>query len=141
MTGSDIVFLDTSPIIYLIENNRTYCQSVSSLMAKMVRQNAGFVTSVISVAEFGVKPKRINNLDMIDELDELITVFEIHVREITRSIADLSSTIRAKYPSIKNFDALQIAAAIDANCTLFLTNDKKLKTVTELNVSIVEELA
>jgi predicted nucleic acid-binding protein len=67
-------------------------------------------------------------------------VLEIQVKEINRPIADLTSTIRAKYPSIKNFDALQIATAVDSNCSVFLTNDKKLKVVEELSISLIEDL-
>jgi predicted nucleic acid-binding protein len=140
MTDSEFVFLDTSPIIYVLENNREYCTKVSSLLTKKIRENATFVTSVVSIAEFGVKPKRTNNLSLLEDLDELIRVLEIQVKEINRPIADLTSTIRAKYPSIKNFDALQIATAVNSNCSLFLTNDKKLKVVDELRISLIEDL-
>jgi predicted nucleic acid-binding protein len=140
MTVSNQVFLDTSPIIYLIENNPSFYSRVSSYLATVIEKDAGISTSVISIAEFGVKPKRFNRTELIDEMEEMLGILQVKIIEINREIAELSSTIRAKYPAIKNFDALQLSSAILSNCSEFLTNDKKLKVVTEINVRIVDEL-
>ncbi len=37
-------------------------------------------------------------------------------------------------------DALQVSVAIEKNCDQFLTNDKKLSKVSELQIIIVEDL-
>ena len=48
--------------------------------------------------------------------------------------------LRAKYDFLKSMDALQISVALEKNCDQFLTNDKKLKKVSELQIVIIEEL-
>ena len=58
---------------------------------------------------------------------------------ITSEIARCAADFRAKY-NLKLPDALQIATAIVSNCEAFLTNDTKLKRVTELQVLVIEEL-
>lgn len=141
MIDSELIFLDTAPIIYIVENNPNYYSRTSSYFTKMIQNNANFVTSVISIAEFGVKPKRIKKLELIEEMEEMLKVFEIQTKEITRSIAELSSTIRANYPFLQNFDALQLSTAVEFNCTVFLTNDKKLKNIKDLNVKLTEDLS
>ena len=140
MVDSELIFLNTSPLIYLIENNPLFYVKVSSFLSKMIYRNSNFATSVISIAEFGVKPKRTNQLELLEELEEMLDLFEVQVKVITRSMAELSSSIRAKYSMIQNFDALQIAAAIESNCTLFVTNDKKLKVVKEISIHLIDEL-
>lgn len=140
MTVSNQVFLDTSPIIYLIENNPSFYSKVSSYLATVIEKDAAISTSVISIAEFGVKPKRLNKPGLIDEMEEMLGILQVKIIEINREIAELSSSIRAKYPTIKNFDSLQLSSAILSNCSEFLTNDKALKVVTEINVRIVDEL-
>jgi predicted nucleic acid-binding protein len=140
MTATDQVFLDTSPIIYLIENNVLFYPKVSSFLANVIDKDGTLSTSVISIAEFGVKPKRLNKPMLIDEMEEMLEILQVKIIDINREIAELSSSIRANYPSLKNLDALQLASAISSNCTDFLTNDKKLKIVTEINVLVVDEL-
>lgn len=140
MTVSNQVFLDTSPIIYLIENNPLFYSKVSSYLANAIEKDGTLSTSVISIAEFGVRPKRINKPGLIEEMEEMLRILQVKIIDINREIAELSSSIRAKYPTIKIFDALQLASAILSKCTDFLTNDKKLKIVTEINVHIVDEL-
>ena len=56
------------------------------------------------------------------------------------SISTQAARIRAKYKGIKGMDSLQLATAIVYGCDVFLTNDKQLKQVTELNVLLVDEL-
>src|SRR5712691_10642239 len=101
MTVSNQVFLDTSPIIYLIENNQLFYSKVASYLAGVIEKDGALTTSVISIAEFGVKPKRINKPVLIDEMEEMLGILQVKIIDINREIAELSSTIRAKYPSIK----------------------------------------
>lgn len=122
MTVSDSVFLDTSPIIYLIENNPTFYSKMSSYLAESIRKDIPILTSVISIAEFGVRPKKINNLELITEMEQMLSVLQIKVLDITLEMAAISLSLRAKYPALKSSDA-----AISSNCKSFITNDKRLK--------------
>jgi predicted nucleic acid-binding protein len=62
------------------------------------------------------------------------------VVDINLEAAEISSSLRAKYQSLKSFDALQLASAISNNCKVFVTNDKRLKTITEINVLTMDDL-
>ena len=59
---------------------------------------------------------------------------------ISEQIAERAAKIRAKYTDIKLADALQIAASLDCNCDVFLTNDKQLKQITEVDVVYLGDL-
>jgi len=140
MTGSDSIFLDTSPIIYLIENNQRYYSKVSRFLIDSIINEMTFSTSVISVAEFGVKPKKIGKLELINEMEQLLSSLQVKVADVTIEIANLASTLRAHYEFLKGIDSLQLATAINLNCLLFLTNDKALKQVSEIKVLTMDDL-
>jgi predicted nucleic acid-binding protein len=86
-------------------------------------RNSG-VTSVITLLEVLVKPKREGNLEAARDYRELLTTYpNLCILDIDLMLADLTSDLRAKY-GIRTPDALQIAAALQAGATGFITNDE-----------------
>jgi predicted nucleic acid-binding protein len=134
------IFFDTAPFIYLLENHPKYGQMVDDFIIEATGNNASFVTSVLSLAEFGVIPERNNRQDLFADFDHLISSASFEMLAIERQIAITSYTLRAKYPSLKAMDSLQLAAAINSGCDHFFTNDYKLKLITEINILIVDAL-
>ena len=60
--------------------------------------------------------------------------------DITKLIAKTAAELRAKYVGLKLADSLQLASSIVCDCDVFLTNDKRLKQVTEANVLYLGEM-
>lgn len=58
---------------------------------------------------------------------------------IDGAIAEQAADLRARY-GLRTPDVLQIATALAAGCTAFLTNDTRLQRVTELRVLVLDEL-
>jgi len=59
-------------------------------------------------------------------------------------VSKMSTTKAAELCATCNFtltDALQLATAVATQCDAFLTNDKQLKRVSEINILVVEELS
>lgn len=101
--------------------------------------NSIFVTSVLTVAEFGIKPRRLNRKDILDKFDKTVKrLFQL--KSITWDVAEISSILRAKYPSLKAIDSLQIACALKHDCNKFFTNDRKLKAVKEIQILLIKDL-
>lgn len=140
MTGFDSVFFDTSPFIYLIENNPKYFSEVSTYIVDQRASENFLTTSVLTISEFGVNPKKTNNLKPLEDFERVIEQFDFRILDVTPKIANLSSTLRAKYTFLKSIDALQLACAIDSSCNTFLTNDFKLKKIEEIEILLVEDL-
>jgi predicted nucleic acid-binding protein len=141
MIGSDKVFFDTSPFIYLLENHPRYYLPVAEFITvSLAERQATFVTSVLSIAEFGVKPKRTGKLGLIADFENLTQELKFQFFDINHDIAQLSSTLRANYTFLKGMDSLQLATSIYANCTQFFTSDKNLQTVKEIKVILAEDL-
>src|SRR5258706_2998665 len=127
MTEFESVFIDTSLFICLIEKNPEFSSAVERFIAEQFSNEALFITSVISVSEFQVGPKRKNQTKPIEDFDLLMDKFQFAIFNITSEIANLASTLRAKYLFLKGLDSFQIALAIDHRCKIFFTNDSELK--------------
>ena len=99
--------------------------------------NAEFYTSTISDAEFLVKPYANSDFETADKYYEFLKDFDFIKCYITNSIAQNSAKLRAKHKSLRLADSLQLAAAIDCGCNIFVTNDVRLKSITEISVYIL----
>jgi predicted nucleic acid-binding protein len=81
------------------------------------------------------------------EQKELAVTFTEYLRkgknleliEITADIAESAGNLRGKYQSLRTLDAIQIAAAIDAKAEVFLTNDKGLRKIREIEVIVLSD--
>jgi hypothetical protein len=104
MTGSEKVFFDTSPLIYLIEDNSKYALPVRDFMAKhLLLFESQFFTSSITLAEFYVKPNDAGNTNLINEFKAKLHEFHFVIFDLTPNIAELSAEFRTKYTSLKAF--------------------------------------
>ena len=137
------VFIDTAPFIYFIEkdnHNPHYHENVKQFLMDAYQNDVRLFTSVITIGEYMVFPYRINNMSSIVSFKELIAKLDIYVAEIGKKIASDAAKIRAEYKFFNGMDALQLAAAIQLNCDLFLTNDKQLKQFRKLKCITIEDL-
>ena len=135
MTGSERIFLDTNPVIYYVEKNGQYFPVVSSFFDE--HMDADFVISVITRSEYLVSPYRQDDEQGVQDFLDFLKDFEISTSEIDEFVANAAAKIRAKYPAFKLMDSLQLAAAEEAHCTQFLTNDKQLRQYESETMQIV----
>ena len=140
MTALDPVFLDTASFVYLVENDVRYAQLVADFLALEFAQENSIMTSVLTVCEFNVKPIREDDTKLLEDFQNTLEHLNTKIFDINLKIANRAAELRAKYKSLKTIDALQISCAINSGCKRFLTNDMRLKSVTEIQVVLVEEL-
>lgn len=132
------VFLDTSPLIYLLDNDTNFGDKTNKILSALARDNNKFVSSVITCTEYLVIPYRTNNQPLIEAFWELAADCGMVLYPITKEIALKAADIRAEY-GFKTMDSLQLAVACTAGCQLFLTNDKQLRRFAEISCVTVEE--
>ncbi len=131
-------FIDTAPFVYLLEYNEVLTDKTKQIFCGL-NANTKFTTSVITYAEYCVKPKKINNQKAITKFKNLLNDLECDIESIDIDIADITAELRAKYQFLRTPDALQLATAIYNNCNKFITNDKKLKQITEIEVVLIAD--
>lgn len=140
MTVSEATYLDTSVFIYIIENHATYSPKLEQFMEGSLESGAKFVTSTVTLAEFGVQPERLARQDLIQAFHDFIRDLPIELNPLNLTAAVHAYGLRAKYASLRALDALQLGAALAAGCRVFLTNDFDLKKVSEIQVLLVADL-
>ncbi|MGI4790000.1 MAG: type II toxin-antitoxin system VapC family toxin [Janthinobacterium lividum] len=131
---------DTAPLIYLVERHPDYIHTVREFFRLVdVGSIEGF-TGMISFAEVLVVPKRMNNKALEDAYYEvLFNSLNFSVLPIGAEIADRAADLRSWY-KLKLPDALQVAAALEAGCEAFLTNDEALHSITDLSVIVLKDV-
>jgi predicted nucleic acid-binding protein len=137
---SKTVFLDTAPLIYYIEENRVYSPILNKLFLANSKGEFLFQTSVITLLEVLVHPMRENEQQLVEEYQNILCNSpSIDIIDLTIDIAIKAATLRAKY-GLKTPDSIQVATALNASAEYFLTNDFRLKAISEIEILILDEM-
>ena len=138
MTVYKKIFLDTAPIVYLLDENDLYAAKMTLWMDSRIE--SAFVSSPITVMEYLVYPYRMNNNAAVNDFFTFLSSYKVDILPIDRSVAENAAKLRGKYRHFKALDALQLSAAMLSGCDAFLTNDRQLRQCRELAVVQVDEL-
>jgi predicted nucleic acid-binding protein len=137
--GHRRVGLDTSVFIYHIEGATQFAEPAGTALDELARGAFEGVTSVLTLMEIAVKPLQLERPQVADEYEVLLATYpHLLVVDVDRAIARLAATLRARH-RLRPADALQIAASLELEATAFLTNDKGLRRVSEIQVLLLED--
>lgn len=137
--GSGPVALDSSIFIYFIEEHPLYLPLIEPLFEAIDAGEIEAVTSSLTLLEVLVIPFRFSNAALIVRYETLLTksqglrLVDLD-RDFLRSVAQVRASIRAKTP-----DAMQLAAAMEAGCPAFLTNDDRIPSLPGLRVLLLDD--
>jgi predicted nucleic acid-binding protein len=139
-SGISRLGIDTSPFIYFVEANPIYDAVVSVIFQRIADGTLFGVTSVITLTEVLNHPIRLGHQKLEMQYRSLLTNSRnLDLVTIDSPVATLAAELRARY-NLRTPDALQVSASLQAGCQGFLTNDKGLKRVAELQVIVLDEL-
>jgi predicted nucleic acid-binding protein len=134
-----IIGLDTAPFIYFIENVAPYADLLDPVFSLLENHALRAVTSTVTFAEILTKPFADKNFSLADEIKFTLKSFSsLSLASIDEKLGEAAALIRARY-EIRLPDALQVAAAIQREATLFLTNDKRVKKVDAVEVLVLSD--
>jgi predicted nucleic acid-binding protein len=128
------VYLDTAPVIYLVEAVPTYAEMVDRrVSAADVLQVASDLTRM----ECRVKPLREGNTALLQDYDDYFAEIIAEIVALSRAVIDRATDIRARY-GFKTPDAIHLAAAVVSSCDMFLTNDHRLDRFTDISMDVIQ---
>ena len=135
-----LVGLDTAPLIYFIEANPTYVSLVRPFFQALDRGELSVITSTVTLVEVLVHPLRSGDALLVQRYhDILLGSGSLTMQQVTPAIAEEAARLRAVY-TLRTPDAIQLATAITASATHFLTNDARLKVISGIQVHVLDEL-
>ena len=135
-----IIGLDTAPLIYFIEENPNYLDVTDAFFEAMFRSEFGVITSVLTITEVLVYPLRQGNTVLAQQYREILFNSQgLTAIEVLPDIAENAAQLRADY-NLRTPDAIQMATAIRAGASFFLTNDARLSSLPALTVLVLDTL-
>lgn len=140
MTDFKKIYIDTSPIIYYLENNSAYVEKMKKFFETCLRNNIQIVTSAITIEEYLVFPYASGKIELVDNFKRFIEYMHIEIVKIDADIAEQAAKIRGEFKSFKAMDSLQLASAIVSGCDAFFTNDKQLRQERKMPCMTMDDL-
>ena len=137
-----LVAFDTAPLIYYIEEKEPFHGIVAPFFDAIGSDIFQSLTSIITLEEVLVVPFRDGRLDLVEGYrNVLLNAAGLQIWNVGQQIAEEAAHIRATYRRIRTPDALQMATAVVAGADYFLTNDKALPDLPNLEMVVVDDLA
>lgn len=127
------IYLDSSPIIYLVERRMPYAAQV---LARISVAGVILVSSDLALMEALVQPLRQQNQLLVQDFNNFFAAQITERVPFTESVFRKAADIRAQH-NYRTPDALHLAAALEATCDRFFTNDAALKGFPDITVELV----
>ncbi len=133
-------WLDTAPLIYFIEENPAYIETVRPFFEAMDKGDFLVVTSNVTLLEVLVHPLRSNNRELATEYRDILLNSSRMTLEVSNAITEQAAQLRAAH-NIRTPDAIQISAALNSGATYFFTNDTRLPEIPSIQILSIDALA
>jgi len=118
------VCVDTSPLIFFIEEHPTYGPVLDPFFESVSRGEITLITSTIALLEVLVHPIRHDDEPLAQSYNDiLLSSPHISTLPVTPLTAQVAAEIRAE-GKLKTPDAIHLATALTHKATTFLTNDR-----------------
>ena len=124
------IYLDSCMIISLIEGDATQRQLLKQQLPKHA-----IYSSELARLETRLLAIRTQNRNSLQKFDGFFAACKIIA--LSRTVFEQATLLRAN-SNLKTPDAIHIAAAIDAGCQEFWTDDKQLKAIDSQFLKVVD---
>ncbi len=137
------LYLDSNIFIYAFEAQAgALRQAIGQIIRMIYLEQCAASTSLITRAEVLVRPLQLRQTELADRYRALLSGYNaVFIHTLDEQTVELAAELRADYPALKLLDALHIATAIQASCTVFVTGDLRLSVVSaRIPVLTVDQL-
>ena len=119
--------MDSAIFIYALEGNPVFGERAKKILQAIERGTyQGFACDLV-LAELMVKPLREGQPEIAAEYARELPRFpNLTFLSVTRAVVIAAARLRGN-SNLGLIDALHLAAAVDAECTVFITNDTALR--------------
>jgi predicted nucleic acid-binding protein len=131
-----LIYFDSVIVIYLIDHTGPFHLRAVARLTSLLAAGDQVAVSDLTRMECRVKPMRNGNAIKLGEFDAFFARSDVQVVPITTAAFDRATRIRAVH-SFKLADSLHLAAAVEARCDRFLTNDVRLSAFPDLPVEVL----
>ena len=130
------VYIDANAIIYSVERIEPYRELLAPMWQEAGAGRFALASSELVVLETLIKPLREGNARLEMLFRSIFAAAEMDLIPATLAIWEDA----ARITGLKTPDALHAATALQAECTLFVTNDGDFRRVEGLPVAVLDDL-
>lgn len=131
-----VIYCDSVILIYLLDTVGPFNVRAAARMAAMRAASDTVAFSDLTRLECRIKPLKLGATTILADFDAFFTRPDVHLVPITTAVFDRATVIRARH-NFKLGDSLHLAAAVEAGCDSFLTNDHRLASFTDIPVEVL----
>ena len=132
------IFIDTAPLIYLIEGEETFAAAVEKQLNQWITAENNLTTSTLTLLELLVVPKRQKNKQLVRKYRALLLdILSEPLIPLSEAISEIAAQIRGEN-GFKTPDSIQLATALYTGADVFYTNDKRLSNFPDIKILTIE---
>jgi predicted nucleic acid-binding protein len=129
-----LVVVDSAPVIYFLENHRTFAQRFATLFERASAGDIAIVISAITLAEVLSGPLSAGNEVLAETYRVALTTSDgWSLAPVTEQIAVSAARFRAKY-RLKLPDAIQLSTVVSSGAYALVAHDRDFRAVTDVKV-------
>lgn len=134
------IYIDANFLIYFFDKREPYTSITSQILVACDRQEIFGYTGDAAVAELMVYPYRTKNEMEIARGKAFFNRENfLQVLSHNSTAFDTASRLRAE-TGMKLIDSLHCATAIQSGCKFFITNDRGIRSTSQLEVILINDL-
>lgn len=131
--------IDTPIFTYHIEQAPRWAPTAGRALRALADGHYSGVTSVITLLKLVIRPLRLGRPEVADAYESLVQdINNLAVVAIDQRVSRLGAGHRASH-RLRTSDALQIAACLVHGATAFLTNDRRLRRIEEIEILLLDD--
>ena len=123
-----LVYCDSMILIYYLDHEGPFQDRAATRLASLRAVGDQIVVSDLTRLECRVTPIRSGDDLLLAKFDAFFALPDVRYAPLTTAVFDRATHLRARQ-HLKTADALHLAAAMEAGCEVFLTNDARLGAI------------
>ena len=131
-----LVYCDSMILIYYLDHVGPLQDQAAKRLASLRASGDQVVVSDLTRLECRVMPIRLGDVLVLAKFDAFFALSDVGYAPLMTSVFDRATDLRATR-QLKTADALHLAAAIEAGCNVFLTNDTRLDHIAGITVEVL----
>lgn len=131
-----MIYFDSVILIYLFDHTGAFQVRAANRLASVEAAGEQIALTDLSRLECRVQPIHLGDTAKLAVFDAFFARSDVQRLPLTTAVFDRATVIRATL-NLKLGDSLHLAAALEAGCDRFLTNDTRLRRCTAIPVEVL----
>ena len=134
-----LVGFDTTVFIYHFEGVAPHAGPAAVALFELARGSFQGVTSILTLMELVVRPLQFGRPDLATSYEFLVRNWpNLSTNDVDGPVARRAAHLRATH-RVHAVDAVHIATCLQQGATAYVTNDRRLRRVTETDVLLLDD--